>query len=314
MNKLIIRISNELGNQMFMYASSLSIAKKLNRDLYVDDLSAYLLKKNISNYGLNNFNISSSIADKNDKFIGNYGYIKRKIFKILNKFLYKKIFFIEKKDKKKITRFSKEILNLNLSKKVFMEGYFESEKYFENIKNEIIKEFKFVNNAEFKKSIFYNMINRENTVSICLRQNRFIEGKNKKLDNKNYIKSEKFKLEQIKYINKSIEYLKRKIDNPTFFLWSNEIEKINKNQFNTKLNFVVHEHFFCKNLDKRALDLFLISQCNHHIVIPSSFNWWGAWLSQKNNKIICRPSENFFSDFKVNNIDFWPKNWIRINE
>jgi len=68
------------------------------------------------------------------------------------------------------------------------------------------------------------------------------------------------------------------------------------------------------NVDKRALDLFLISNCNHHIVIPSSFNWWGAWLSKKNDKIICRPSNNFFSDFKVNNNDFWPKNWIEINE
>ena len=34
--KLIVRLSNELGNQMFMYASSYSIAKKLNRLLLID--------------------------------------------------------------------------------------------------------------------------------------------------------------------------------------------------------------------------------------------------------------------------------------
>ena len=48
MKNLIIRISNEFGNQMFMYASSLSIAKKMNRTLLIDEESAYLSRKNIS--------------------------------------------------------------------------------------------------------------------------------------------------------------------------------------------------------------------------------------------------------------------------
>ena len=43
--KLIIRISNEIGNQMFMYASAYSIAKKMNRELFIDNETAFLLKK-----------------------------------------------------------------------------------------------------------------------------------------------------------------------------------------------------------------------------------------------------------------------------
>ena len=61
-NKLILRLSNELGNQMFMYASALGISKKLNRSLLIDNETAYLSKKNISRYGLNNFKITSEIA------------------------------------------------------------------------------------------------------------------------------------------------------------------------------------------------------------------------------------------------------------
>ena len=36
-NKLIIRLSNNLGNQMFMYATAYAFAKKLNRDLFIDN-------------------------------------------------------------------------------------------------------------------------------------------------------------------------------------------------------------------------------------------------------------------------------------
>ena len=55
MNKIILRLSNELGNQMFMYASALGVSKKLNRKLLIDNETAFLLKKNISKYGLDNF-------------------------------------------------------------------------------------------------------------------------------------------------------------------------------------------------------------------------------------------------------------------
>ena len=79
--KLIIRLSNEIGNQMFMYASAYSISKKLNRELLIDNETAFLSKKNISKFGLNNFNISSNICSNEYKFKNFKGYLKRKISK-----------------------------------------------------------------------------------------------------------------------------------------------------------------------------------------------------------------------------------------
>jgi len=306
--KLIVRLSNELGNQMFMYASSYSIAKKLNRLLLIDDESAFLTRKNISKYGLGEFAISSKIANNENKFLGTKGYLKRKILKRIDLFKSSKSFFVEHKDTNKITEFNDQIYNLKLSNNVYLEGYFESEKYFEDIKDNIQQEFTFLRREIYKKSMFFNILNNENSVSICLRQNRFIEGKNR--DNKaNRLKSEKFKKEQISYINKSIDYLKSMIKNPTFYLWSNDLKNIDITMFNSKVTKVIHKEDFLSNIDQRSLDLFLISQCNHHVVIPSSFNWWGAWLSQRVNKIICRPNEKFFSNFKLNNRDFWPVHW-----
>tara|TARA_B110001454_G_C12688617_1_gene421333 strand:+ start:152 stop:1096 length:945 start_codon:yes stop_codon:yes gene_type:complete len=309
--KIIIRISNELGNQMFMYASALGMANKLNINLIIDDESAYKSKKNISRYGLNNFNLSSLVASDSKKFLGIFGYLRRKILKKINPYIKNKVIFVEPKNAEKITRYNEEIYNLKLSKNVFVEGYFESEKYFSNIKDKINSEFKFLNEAKYQKSAYLNEIIESNSVSICLRQNRFIEGVNK--DNElNKKKSVKFTNEQIEYINKSISYIKKNVQKSTFFIWSNNLTDLEDSAFDEKINKVIHDNEFTKNLDKRALDMYLISQCNHHIVIPSSFNWWGAWLSNKQNKIVCRPSNDFFTDFKINNLDFWPSNWKEI--
>ena len=312
-NKLTIRISNEIGNQLFMYASSYAIAKKLNRILYVDDETAFLSKKNISKYGLDNFAITSEIASNRNKFLGVTGYLKRKLLKKINIFISSKKIYTEPKNSEKITKYNDDIFNLNFSKNVYLEGYFETEKYFEDIKDKIFDEFTFLDSKIYKKSPYYEILNEKNSVSICLRQNRFIEGK-KRNNHQNQQKSNQFKNEQITYINKSIDYIKGKIERPNFYLWSNDLDSLDTSLFNTKINKIIHDKEILLHVDKRALDLFLISQCNHHIVIPSSFNWWGVWLSQKSNNIILRPSDNFFRYFKVNNLDFWPNKWLVINE
>ena len=62
--KLIVRISEGLGNQLFMYANAYSLSKKIDYDLYVDNESSYRTK-NIRSYLLNNFKISANIASQN---------------------------------------------------------------------------------------------------------------------------------------------------------------------------------------------------------------------------------------------------------
>ncbi len=44
-NKLIVRIAEGIGNQLFMYANAYSLSKKINYDLYIDNTSGYFKKK-----------------------------------------------------------------------------------------------------------------------------------------------------------------------------------------------------------------------------------------------------------------------------
>jgi len=310
-DKLILRLSNEMGNQMFMYATAYSISKQLNRKLYIDDETAFLSRKNVSKFRLNFFNITSAIAPDTLKFKNLSGYIKRKFLIGTDLLRLKKKFYIEKKDRNKITKYSNNYKKLIFDNNLFLEGHFESERYFKDYKDEIKGEFKLKNQDTLKKNPFFNEINKLNSVSICLRQNRFIEGRGQNtFQNKH--KSWNFTLEQINYINKSVDYIKSRVSNPNFFLWSNDFSNIDKNKF----NFNYEEIMFQDNdsaLDKRIQSLFLLTQCNHFIVTTTAFNWWGAWLSEKNNKIILRPSDKFFNDFYLNNHDFWPLDWNIIN-
>ena len=310
-DNLILRLSNEIGNQMFMYASAYSISKELNRRLYIDDETAFLSKKNVSKFGLNLFNITSPIAPDTLKFKNLSGYIKKKFLIKTDLLRSKKKFYIEKKDRNKITKYSSDYKNLIFDNNLFLEGHFQSERYFKDYKDEIKREFKLKNQDTLKKNTYFNEINKLNSVSICLRQNRFIEGKGQNTS-QNKQKSLNFTLEQINYINKSVDYIKSKVSNPAFFLWSNDFSNIDKNKF----NFNYKEIKFYNNenaLDKRIQSLFLLTQCNHFIVTTSTFNWWGAWLSERNGKIILRPSDKFFNNFYLNNQDFWPLDWTIIN-
>ena len=178
--------------------------------------------------------------------------------------------------------------------------------------DQIRKEFKFKNLDNLKKGPYFEEVNKQNTVSICIRQNRFIEGRgqNTYLNKK---KSWKFTLEQIDYINKSADYIKSKISNPIFLLWSNAFSNIQKDKFNfTYKEIKINDDKIVA--DKRIQSLYLLTQCKHYIVTTSTFNWWGCGRSENTDKIVFRPSDNLFSEFRTNNEDFWPLNWIEIDE
>ena len=89
MRKVIVRLGNGLGNQLFTYAAAYAFAKKNKARLYIDDESGFYKRYK---YELHNFKISTPIVDKRNKFLGYSGRLKRKLIK---KFDFKRNFFIE---------------------------------------------------------------------------------------------------------------------------------------------------------------------------------------------------------------------------
>ena len=297
MKKVIIRIAEGLGNQLFMYSNGFALSKENDYNLFIDDTSGYFKKKNqFRNFKLDQFNISSNFISPAFKFDNYYLDFKRKIKKKLDFYRYKKSFLIEFKDKKKVSSFSKIDLS-KFSETIYVEGYYQSEKYFISHKNELINEFKIKNDYIDLKNHLIKDLKHNESVSICIRQNRFSEGKT--TDKK---KSSQFTKDTIDYINRAVSFFKKRINNPKFFIWSDDFSNLNE-YFND------NEFTFIKNFNNKILnDFYLFQFSKHFIVGPTTFHWWGAWLNENPNKICLYPSNINPS----NNTDFWPENWISV--
>ena len=306
MNNIIVtRISNGLGNQLFQYAAAYALAKKLKRKLLIDDESAYFKKKDsLRKYELHNFNLSSQIIDEKYKFNNYVLDAKRKFLKKIDFLLTKKNFIIESKDQNKKTSFY-NIKVCDPNDILFIEGYFESSRYFEETKLDIQNEFLFKSEEIYSSNKYLELINNNNVVAITIRQNRYSEQKKKPNDIlEGKIKSDNFMQNTINYIDRAVNFFDKKINNPKYLIWSNDF-------FNLRQHFNENKFYFVLNEKNKTLnDFYLLTKCKYFIVGPTSFGWWGAWLSKYNDKIILRPADSVLNP--SNKFDFWPEKWVSI--
>jgi hypothetical protein len=105
------------------------------------------------------------------------------------------------------------------------------------------------------------------------------------------------------YYNKAINYILNAVENPVFYIFSDDI-------IWAKENLKLSNAFFVNwNLDVQSWeDMFLTSLCKHNIIANSTFSWWGAWLNENKNKIVLCPPKytNIYTE------EFFPDTWHKI--
>lgn len=61
--------------------------------------------------------------------------------------------------------------------------------------------------------------------------------------------------------------------------------------------------------------MLLMSSCSHNIIANSSFSWWGAYINNNKDKIICYPNKWFGPNSSdINTKDLCPSTWNKIND
>lgn len=289
---IIIKIQGGLGNQLFQYALGRSLSLKLDTTLKLD-LTAFETGKN-RKYELDQFKVMTEIASKNEikKFKSSRSLVLSRLSKYFP-FLYGKSAYISEK------KYNFDPRVLNLPKNRYLEGYWQSEKYFCHNSELIRKELTFKNSATGANLATLKKISSKNS-SICLhvRRGDYISDK---------ITRNVFRSCDLKYYSKAINLFEKKITKPVFFVFSDDI---NWAKMNIKTTNKIY--FFDNNSpDKSYEDLRLMSECKNFIIANSTFSWWGAWLSQHDSKIVITP-KHWFTDLKINTSDLCPKEWMRI--
>ena len=293
---IITKLQGGLGNQMFQYAFAKSLAYK-NKTTFKLDLSFLLDRSPRENFmfrefDLDIFNLESKIANDDDLVKKNqYNKFKKIISKITSSE------FIDLKE----NHFYFEESNFLKNKNVYLDGYWQSEKYFKDFENELREDFTF----RYKLSLFEEEMNSkiQSTNSICInfRRTDFVNLKNS---------AETHGTIGLEYYEEAIALIASKISNPIFYVFSDDMEWCLHNfKINYPIIFVSHDF---KGF-KFSSYLQLISNCKHFIIPNSTFAWWGAWLSKYEKKIVIAP-ENWFNDTSLQNQtkDLIPESWIKL--
>ena len=293
---IIVQLKGGLGNQMFQYATARRLAYITGAFLkldttWFDTVSADIKRK----YELSIFNIKEEFASQREiarlkeYTLNGKPNLRTRIFKLLSN--HKPTHIVEK-----YFHFDPEVLNLKDD--VYLDGYWQSEKYFHDIRALLIKEFSVKPISDDRNKNMADTIRSSESVSVHVRRGDYVS---------NQSTNAYHGICSIEYYYKATAIITQKVKDPHFFLFSDDPEWVREN-----LTFDYPATYVDINSPEKAHeDMRLLSLCKHHVIANSSFSWWGAWLSQSPDKIVVAPKK-WFKDSSINTKDLLPANWITL--
>lgn len=272
---IIVRLYGGLGNQLFQYAAGRRLSVLHGTILKMDTSQLCLIGRS---YNLSPFSIQGNFATPQEvaALTGNsISYFKEPSFDLS----YKENILKTRRD-------------------VYLEGYWQSERYFADISQLILREFRQKDPLDLNTQKSAEKIQQSESVSLHFRRGDYVENPK--------VRSLLGNL-GMKYYEKCIQLVGERIEHPQFFVFSDDIDWVAENlHIGYPMTFVTHNG--SKNYD----DLRLMSMCKHNIVANSSFSWWGAWLNSNPGKLVLAPSR-WFADPRFNTCDLVPNGWIKVD-
>lgn len=181
-------------------------------------------------------------------------------------------------------QFSQNLFD-NCPDQINLMGFFQAEKYFKNIKQEILKDFEFLNHIENSAKSFLSEYNNTTKVSVHLRRTDYVD--------KKHI-----------HVPPPLEYYKNAMsmfEDSVFFIFSDDIEWCKQQNIFEKSNVVFSD------TDNAYIDFCIMSMCDHNIIANSTYSWWASYLNKNENKKIIAPNRWF--GYWCDLSDLYLENW-----
>jgi len=188
---------------------------------------------------------------------------------------------------------------LSLGDNTYLQGYWQSEKYFRHIASLLRDELTRPEPVEEVNQKVLEEIDSVMAVSLHIRRGDYVSN------------PKAFKVHgtcSLEYYHEAAKYVAERLDSPPiFYVFSDDPKWARENlKLPFKMRFISHN-----SVQDPSSDLQLMSACRHHVIANSSFSWWGAWLNSSPEKIVvaCR---RWFADPTKNDCDLVPEEWIRL--
>lgn len=140
-------------------------------------------------------------------------------------------------------------------------GFFQSEKYFKHIENEIRIDFSFKDEILQPCKDMISSIG--DAIGLHIRRTDY-------LTDNNHVALD------LPYYQRALTYFD---DNIPVLIFSDDIEWCKEQKLFSDERFLISES------NDHYIDLCLMSLCKHHIIANSSFSWWGAWLANSQDVV-----------------------------
>jgi hypothetical protein len=287
---IAVRLQGRLGNQMFQYAFIMTASKKLNTSFYIDQ---YIEISSLDKY----FN---NIAGGSNKALTRL--FKINGFKNIFSFYFRRFYY---KYLAQINRLSVCEYNYNGSatdikqddRKLYL-GFFQSELFFDSIKQTIKSEFSlksiFINEFKLK---YYGLYKNNRIVTIHIRRTDY-----QSLQHLNLGASD---------LSLPLGYYKKALakfngQNVHFVFISDDPDFVNQN-FKAVKNKTI-------STDTEIIDFQHLLNADACIISNSTFSWWGAWLNDKPGKVIYAPQ--YFLGWRIKQETprgIYPDSWTIID-
>lgn len=278
---IILHIKGGLGNQMFQYAMGRTLQMKYPGAKLLLDISE-ISKDTKRKFGLDAFKLTRDVIVTNDmrylKCYKNQSVCRRRLWDYCPKLIF--IYYLLKEN----ILWWDELYYVKIPRikdNVYVNGYWQSERFFEKCIQEILEDF------EFKYSISEK--NRQLAEKLLLKESVCVHIR---LGDYCYKGNEDYLVCTPEYYKKCIYELLEEIPDVHFFVFSDEPEraKVMLHEIDEKITYVEKG-----NEDYEELQL--MSLCKHFIISNSTFSWWAQYLSKYKNKIVYAP-ENWMNSGK----------------
>lgn len=291
------KLISGLGNQLFQYVVGRQLSILNNSELILD--TSFFDSQDLRSYKLNHYNINASIANKPqiDKFLYKYSSdtvtakVLRKIEKLQPK--YKRSLFKEEK------WWHLEPDLYKIRGNCYLEGYWQCYQYYKNLDPVIFNELTLKDNNELLNNNITNYItNHSSSVSIHIRRGDYITDTDA---------NKLMGILPLDYYHKATDYIAETITNPTYFIFSDDLDWAKDNlQLSAEVVLVD-----IASGTKDYLELDLMSKCKHNIIANSSFSWWGAFLNRNPDKIVIAPRKWVVPENINSNIHLQFPEWVK---